>query len=198
MAPPSVSGMKRGPHGTGTMTPPQPRSPCGRTHSRNVNVAGQPDPKTRRTLAEKAGTEFPNASTKSTMVAPTPSRNMIRGTSLKDMLSVSNNNTVVGLYAHFEQPELDGGSILSSRLHGIMRQIDPTLSKLLLELISTMFFQLVTFALPVSMPKHAQGLAAYPGQLIQSHYKHLHLCFVQGPPANIQYRDHAPLQRIMR
>ncbi|KAM0817848.1 putative Kinesin motor domain-containing protein [Seiridium cardinale] len=65
MGPPSLSGIKRGAQGLVT----------------------QPDPK-RKTLAERGGTEFPQATSRSGLVAPTPARNL-RGTSLRDMQSVS-------------------------------------------------------------------------------------------------------------
>ncbi|KAF3023111.1 kinesin-like nuclear fusion protein [Neopestalotiopsis sp. 37M] len=64
MAPPSLTGIKRG------LQPP----------------VSQSEPK-RKTLAEKAATEFPQATTKSGLVAPTPVRSTIKGTSLRDMQS---------------------------------------------------------------------------------------------------------------
>ncbi|KAK9780350.1 putative Kinesin motor domain-containing protein [Seiridium cardinale] len=75
MGPPSLSGIKRGAQGLVT----------------------QPDPK-RKTLAERGGTEFPQATSRSGLVAPTPARNL-RGTSLRDMQSARPGTRSVASYS---------------------------------------------------------------------------------------------------
>lgn len=97
MGPPSISGIKRGPHGMG-MTDPQDHA-LDSSCSQATNKAGQPEAKARKTLADKA-VEYPNATSKSGIVAPTPARNMVRGTSLKDIQSVSHGFFDVDFYAH--------------------------------------------------------------------------------------------------
>ncbi|KAH8652207.1 P-loop containing nucleoside triphosphate hydrolase protein [Xylariales sp. PMI_506] len=71
MVPPSsLGGLKRGlpTAGASTSGPAPPRA--------------QPEPK-RKTLAERSGTEFPNA--RSQIVAPAPARGLIRGTSMREI-----------------------------------------------------------------------------------------------------------------
>lgn len=87
MVPPSaISGIKRGPQGVGTIAPPS--TICAHLVClQETNAVAQPDPK-RKTLAEKAGSEFPNAP-KSNLAAPAPARNMLKGASLKDIQAVS-------------------------------------------------------------------------------------------------------------
>ncbi|KAI1860499.1 hypothetical protein JX265_009898 [Neoarthrinium moseri] len=90
-APPSaMNAMKRALPGPGAPDPHYPPRVPGSPYSRAMNAAGQPDPK-RKTLADRAG-EFPAGSTRSGLVAPTPVRGMVKGTSLKDMQLVSRNS----------------------------------------------------------------------------------------------------------
>ncbi|ETS76912.1 hypothetical protein PFICI_10786 [Pestalotiopsis fici W106-1] len=85
MAPPSLTGIKRGLQGAGTVDTLQ-HLVFPATCLPQANTVSQPEPK-RKTLSEKAATEFPQASAKSGLVAPTPVRSTIKGTSLRDMQS---------------------------------------------------------------------------------------------------------------
>ncbi|KAH8205136.1 hypothetical protein TruAng_000701 [Truncatella angustata] len=71
------------------MGPPMKRGPHG---------LAQPEPK-RKTLADKAGSEFPNATSRSGLVAPTPVRTAaVKGTSIKDMHSARPGTRSVASY----------------------------------------------------------------------------------------------------
>ncbi|KAI0124054.1 P-loop containing nucleoside triphosphate hydrolase protein [Xylariales sp. AK1849] len=82
MAPPPPKGLKRGPQSLGTTNTQD--DVFGSAYSHKMIAVAQPEPK-RMTMAERAGTEFPGS--KSGIVAPTASRNMMKGTSLRDMTS---------------------------------------------------------------------------------------------------------------
>jgi hypothetical protein len=80
MLPPPMHGLKRAAPVPGA----NPHSNDFRgAYSQDINAVAEPEPK-RKTMVERAG-EFPGS--KSNLVAPAPARSMVKGLSLKDMVS---------------------------------------------------------------------------------------------------------------